>query len=96
MRQILIYQRDLNTKVWRMKGYAYDSNCTSSSMQHGAEVCGALVWTCITASVTGSFIFTDDVTQDACSGMNSEIYNDILSSNSQRNPPKLFEMKFIM
>ena len=40
-----------------------------------------MAWACMAASRVGSLIFIDNVTQDGSSGMNSEVYKNIMSVN---------------
>lgn len=48
------------------------------------------------SSGTGSLIFTDDVTHDGSSKMNSEVYRNILSANLKKDATKLIGRSFIM
>ena len=48
-----------------------------------------MTWTCMAASGTGSLVFTEDVTADRSSRMNSEVYWAQLSAQIQPNTAKL-------
>ncbi len=52
-----------------------------------------MAWACMASSGTGLLVFSDDVTEDRSSRMNSEVYRDILSAQIQ---PKLIERHFIV
>ncbi len=48
------------------------------------------------SSGTGLLVFSDDVTEDRRSQMNSEVYRDILSDQIQTNGAKLIGQRFIV
>ncbi len=48
------------------------------------------------SSGTGLLVFIDDVTNDRNSGLNSEVYRDILSTQIQSNGAKLIGQHFIV
>ncbi len=48
------------------------------------------------SSGTGLLVFSDDVTEDRSSRMNSEVYKDILSAQIQSNGAKLIGQRFIV
>ncbi len=47
------------------------------------------------SSGTGLLVFSDDVTEDRSSRMNSEVYRYILSAQIQSNAAKLIGRRFI-
>ena len=55
-----------------------------------------MVWACMASSGLGSLIFTDDVTHDGSSKINSEVYRNFLSANLNRDGTKLIDRSFIM
>ena len=48
----------------------------------------ATAWACTAASGVDSLIFIDDETHDSSARMNSEVYENILPANLQRNASK--------
>ncbi len=44
-----------------------------------------MAWAWMASSGTGLLVFSDDVTEDRSSRMNSEVYKDILSAQIQPN-----------
>ncbi|KAF7644282.1 hypothetical protein LDENG_00224630 [Lucifuga dentata] len=50
----------------------------------------------MSATGTGSLIFTDDATADGSSKLNSEVYRNILASQVQANASKLNGWHFIL
>lgn len=48
-----------------------------------------MVWACVTPSGNGLLVFSDDVTAESNSRMNSEVCKAILSAQSQLIVPKL-------
>ena len=62
-------------------------------MKHGGG--SVMAWACMVASGVGSFIFIDDVINDGCSKMNSEVYKNIMSANLQKHVSKLIGRHFI-
>ena len=55
-----------------------------------------MAWVRMAAFATGSLIFINDVTNDGCSRMNSEVYRNILSAYVQENASKLIGQHFTM
>ncbi len=55
-----------------------------------------MAWACMPSSGTGLLVFSDDVTEDRSSRMNSEVYRDILSAQIQSNAAKLTGRRFIV
>lgn len=52
-----------------------------------------MAWPCMAASGTGSLVFTDDVTTDRSSRINSEVYRAILSAHIQVNDGRHFTVQ---
>ncbi len=48
-----------------------------------------MAWACMASGGTGLLVFSDDMTEDRSSRMNSEVYRDILSAQIQLNGAKL-------
>ena len=61
----------------------HDAKHTTSYVQHGGG--SVMARACMAASGTESLVFTDDVTQDRSSRMNSVVSRDILSAQTQSN-----------
>ncbi len=80
--KIKLYQSDRKAKVWRKEGSAYDPKHTSSSRKYGGG--NVMTWTCMAASGTGSLIFSDDITHDGSSRINSEAYRNISSAHVKK------------
>ncbi len=55
-----------------------------------------MAWACMASSGTGLLVFSDDVTEERSSWMNSEVYKDILSAQIQSNGAKLIGRLFII
>ncbi len=55
-----------------------------------------MLWAWMASSGTGLLVFIDDVTNDRSSGLNSEVYRDILSTQIQSNGAKLIGQHFIV
>ncbi len=55
-----------------------------------------MAWACMASSGTGLLVFSDDVTEDRSSWMNSEVCRDILSAQIQSNGAKLIGRRFIV
>lgn len=90
--KINLYQSDGKRRVWRRKGTAHDPKHTTSSVKHGGG--SVMVWACMAANGTGSLVFTDDVTADKSSTMNSEVFRAILSAHIQPNASELIGRRF--
>ena len=56
-------------------------------MKHGGG--SVMAWPCIAANGTGSLVFIDNVIADKSSGMNSEVFQAILSAHIQPNASEL-------
>ncbi len=68
-----------------------NSSGYSEDPLHGKEK-----WACIASSGTGLLVFSDDVTEDRSSRMNSEVCRDIFSAQIQLNGAKLIGRRFIV
>ncbi len=55
-----------------------------------------MAWACMASIGTGLLVFSDDVTEDRSSRMNSEVYRDILSAQIKPNAAKLSRRCFIV
>lgn len=55
-----------------------------------------MAWACMAANGTVSLVFTDDVTADRSSGVNSDVFWTILSTLNQPNAAKLIGWCIIM
>lgn len=55
-----------------------------------------MAWACMASIGTGSPVFIDDVTKDGSSRMNSEVYRQARSAQTQPNAAKLIGWRFTM
>lgn len=67
-----LQQNDGKRRVWTGKGMARDPKHTTSSVKRGGSAVTARA--CMTASGTGFLVFTDYVTADRSSRVNSKLY----------------------
>ena len=61
----------------------------TSCVKHGGG--SVIEWSCIAANGKNSLLFSDNVTVDIITRMNSVVYRPILSVHIQTNPTKLIE-----
>lgn len=71
--KISFQQSDGKTKVWRMKGFAYDPKHRRSTLKDY----GDSVLVCMVACETGSLIIIDQVTHNGRSNTNSKVYRNV-------------------
>ena len=72
-------------------GTAHGPKHTTSSVKHSGWC--VMAWACTAATGTGSLVFTDDVTADSSSRMNSELYRNVLSAQIQPNASNLISQQ---
>lgn len=77
----------MKRKVWRGKGTAGDPKQSASSVKRGGG--SVMAWACVAANETGSLLFTDHVTAERKSRMNSDVFSVSLSAHIQ---PKAAEV----